>query len=87
MELEREIVSGCIFRGVGIDRWGHILSTGVDGYPTDSIIYADTIDKAWEYGGYPKVVLALNYQKLERRAETIYGWRIPGDPHAALRGS
>jgi hypothetical protein len=71
MQLDREIAFGCIFRGVSIAQLEHVLRHGVDVSPTDSVIYADGIDKAWEYGGYPKLILALEQAKLERANQGV----------------
>ena len=54
------------FRGVSIDRLQNVLDNGIDVLPTDSVIYADSYSKAWEYGGMPKVVLALKWAGLDR---------------------
>ncbi len=71
---------GCEFRGVGIDRLPTVLATGIDVTPTDQPIYASSIDKAWEYGGMPKVLLALDRRGMERT-----GHRTPvGAPEGDL---
>ena len=54
------------FRAVNISRLSTILKSGIDVEPTDSTFYADYFDKAWEYGGWPKVVLAFDIQKLRK---------------------
>jgi hypothetical protein len=56
----------CEFRGVGVDRLSTVLSTVIDVEPSTAPIYAGAIDKAWEYGGNPKVVLALLASELRR---------------------
>jgi hypothetical protein len=72
-EIEAELVL-CEFRGVGIDQLKTVLAAGIDVTPTDSPIYASDFKKAWEYGGIPKVVLALDGQTMERT------WRqVPAD--------
>jgi hypothetical protein len=38
----------CVFRGVAIDRLPVVLKTGVDVEPTDTVLFADFFDKAWE---------------------------------------
>ena len=48
------------FRGVGLDRLQTILATGVDVEPTTAPIFVSDFDKAWEYGGWPKVVMAFD---------------------------
>jgi hypothetical protein len=59
------------YRGVGLDRLATVLTTGIDVEPSDSVIFADFIDKAWEYGGFPKVILALDPGRLERTFREI----------------
>lgn len=56
----------CAFRGVSIERLATVLRTGVDVDPTDAPIYVSDLDKAWEYGGFPKLVLALDRRSLDR---------------------
>jgi hypothetical protein len=51
---------GCDFRGVSIDRLPSILRFGIDVQPTDAPIYVGEFEKAWEYGEFPKVVMALD---------------------------
>lgn len=45
------------FRGVSIERVGVVLRTGIDIEPSTAVIFLDCIDKALEYGGWPKLVL------------------------------
>jgi hypothetical protein len=65
LRLDREL-SRCEFRGVGADRLSTVLSTGIDVEPSTAPIYAGDFDKAWEYGGNPKVVLSLLASELRR---------------------
>jgi hypothetical protein len=58
-------LAGCGFRGVSLDRFKVVLSTGIDVEPTNAIIYVDGFDKALEYGGWPKVVIALRTDQLD----------------------
>lgn len=58
MELDRDFAR-CEFRAVSVDRVATVLATGIDVEPSDAVIYANDFDKAWEYGHFPKVVLAL----------------------------
>jgi hypothetical protein len=59
-------LSDCVFRGVEIERISCILSTGVDVEPTTAPIYStDRFDKAVEYGGVPKVVMAFDPSYLD----------------------
>ena len=61
----------CMFRGVSIDRLQTVLRAGIDVVPTDSVIYLSDFDKAWEYGDFPKIVLALDSQKVKASWQTI----------------
>ena len=54
------------FRGVGLGRLPAILAAGVDVEPTTAPIFVSDFDKAWEYGGWPKVVMAFDGTHLER---------------------
>ncbi len=63
-ELPREYW-GCSFRGVSIDRLVTVLNHGIDVLPTNAVIYTDCFDKAFEYGGWPKVVLAFDADRLQ----------------------
>jgi hypothetical protein len=54
------------FRGVTLDRLPTVVRLGIDVEPTCTPIYHDHIDKAWEYGGFPKVILALDERLLDR---------------------
>jgi hypothetical protein len=40
------------------------MATGIDVVPADAVIYVNFLDKAWEYGGFPKLVLALKHDRL-----------------------
>src|SRR6266540_17607 len=87
--LERETpvdLLRCCFRGVSIDRLSTVLRTGIDVEPTDSIIFADCFGfgKAWEYGGWPKLILALNPRGLERTYREVAA-DLPVDQLAELR--
>jgi hypothetical protein len=55
-----------ISRGVALERFQTVRRTGIDVEPTDSVIYVDCFEKAWEYGEWPKMVLALNPSKMKR---------------------
>ena len=70
MELDRDM-AGCEFRGINVDRLATVLATGIDVEPSDAVIYANSFDKAWEYGDFPKVVLALRPEALERTYRQI----------------
>lgn len=82
--------SGLVFRGVGLDRLPTILATGVDVSPTDSLIYCAEMDKANEYGDFPRVIMAFRYRDenkqtvLHRATATIFPFTSP-DNAAELR--
>ncbi len=61
----------CEFRGVSLDRLGTILQQGIDVHPTTGLIFVDFPDKAVEYGGWPKVLLALKRDLLRRTFREI----------------
>lgn len=54
------------YRAVNFSRLSTVLKSGIDVEPTDSVIYADEFEKAWEYGAWPKVVLAFDCGRLQR---------------------
>lgn len=53
------------FRAVSLDRLKYVLSTGVDVEPADSVMWVDCFDKAWEYGGWPKLMMVFDHRALE----------------------
>jgi hypothetical protein len=63
--LDRRLV-GCSFRAVGADRLDAVLAKGVDVEPTNAAIFADFFEKAWEYGDWPKVMLAFDPSRLDQ---------------------
>ena len=54
------------FRAVEIEHLQRILRKGIDVEPTDAVIFTGCFDKAWEYGGWPKVMIVLERSKLQR---------------------
>lgn len=50
----------CSYRGLAAERLPSVLRNGVDVEPTDSVIYVEDFTKAWEYGGWPKLILAFH---------------------------
>lgn len=54
------------YRAVPIDRLKYTLKHGVDVNPTNSPIFCSDLEKAMEYGEWPKVVMGFNYQKLDK---------------------
>lgn len=53
------------FRAVELDRLESVLRYGIDVEPKDSVIFADGFDKAWEYGGFPKLMMILDRSRLD----------------------
>jgi len=53
-------------RGVSADRLSYVLRHGIDVDPTDAPIWVSSIDKAMEYGGWPKLILVLDVTRLDR---------------------
>lgn len=72
------------FRGVGLDRLQTILATGVDVEPTTAPIFVSDFDKAWEYGGWPKVVMAFDGRQLERTYREVIISETAADEIAQL---
>lgn len=64
-DLDLELLR-CDFRGVSIDRLDAVLTSGIDVQPTNSVLFASTFNKAWEYGGFPKVLMALDTSGMSR---------------------
>lgn len=64
-------LSSSLFRGVDIERIGQILSSGIDVFPSSDPIYAGCFDKAIEYGGIPKVIIALDPDHLDETCREI----------------
>jgi hypothetical protein len=63
----------CGFRGVSWDQLGTVISTGIDVEPPDATIYVDGFDKALEYGGWPKVIVAIRNHCLDSTFREISG--------------
>src|ERR1700679_703606 len=61
----------CGFRGVSIDSLPAVLQRGIDVRPTHAVIYVDHLEKALEYGGWPKVVLALKWDLIKQTFKEI----------------
>lgn len=49
-----------------MDRLRVVLKTGVDVEPSNSVIWANDLEKALEYGDWPKVVMAFDSERLKR---------------------
>jgi hypothetical protein len=80
-EFELEPVDGrllgCRFRGVSFERVEAVLSNGIDVDPPDAASYVSSLDNAWEYGGLPKLVLAVDPIHLDRTFRTLGRTRRP----------
>lgn len=61
----------CLFRGVSLDRLDTVLQQGIDVHPTNGVIWVDNLEKALEYGEWPKVVLALDTDCLKNTFREI----------------
>lgn len=49
----------------------HVMQKRFDLLPTDAVIFADHLDKALEYGHWPKLVLALRLKSLKRSFKVV----------------
>jgi hypothetical protein len=67
------------FRAVSCDRLPAILTAGIDAEPTTDPIYVGDFEKSWEYGGWPKVIMALDPRQLERTYREIPADTPPDD--------
>jgi hypothetical protein len=59
-------ILGLFVPGVSIDRLSTVLLRGIDVEPTNAVIWVNDLDKALEYGGWPKLVMAVDYKFLKR---------------------
>lgn len=64
-EFSDDIV-GYEYRAVSVDRLDTVLETGIDVVPADAPIYCESLQKAMEYGHWPKVVTAYHPHGLDR---------------------
>ena len=82
------------FRGIGLGRLPTILATGIDVEPTTAPIFVSDFDKAWEYGDWPKVIMALDgmhldytYREIHRRPRPMRPlcscWNTPQESRTA----
>lgn len=78
-------LGGCAFRGVSIERLAIVLRTGIDVDPPDAALYVSSLDKAWEYGGFPKVVLALDHMSLDRTFRVLPSASSPDERQAVQK--
>jgi hypothetical protein len=49
-----------------MDRLPAVLGRGIDVEPTNGVIWVNFLSKALEYGGWPKLVMALDYKFMKR---------------------
>jgi hypothetical protein len=61
----------CEFRGIPLDSLNTVLQRGIDVMPTNEVISVGALEKALEYGGWPKVILALRRNSLKRTFKEI----------------
>jgi hypothetical protein len=81
--VPREYI-GSAYRSVSIDRLPTVLRQGVDVEPTNAVIWADCLDKALEYGEWPKLVMALDYDFLRKTYVEVCA-NLPEDELAFVR--
>lgn len=74
-------MTGC--RAVSIDRLRYITTFGCDVEPTTAPLYVDHVDKALEYGDWPKVLEIFHAGRLERTYAEVPSDTAP-DQLAAL---
>jgi hypothetical protein len=55
----------CGFRGINASKLPSVIRNGIDVDPTTSIVFVDDFEKAWEYGQWPKIIIALDWSKLD----------------------
>ena len=60
-------------RGVALDRFEQVIATGIDVEPSDAPIWVSSLDKAMEYGGWPKLILLLDPHCLDRTFREVGG--------------
>jgi hypothetical protein len=77
-EIERKYCQ-CLFRGVAIDRYEAIVRNYIDVEPVDSVIFADCLEKALEYGDWPKLVLILRPEFMSRSFRNVCATTSPND--------
>lgn len=61
----------CVFRGVSIDRYESIKRNFIDVEPQDAVVFADCLEKALEYGGWPKLILVLRWKFMSRSFQCV----------------
>lgn len=83
-QMDRRLLT-CVFRAVAIERLPVVLKTGVDVEPPDAVLFADFFDKAWEYGGWPKLILAFDPKRILKSCRVVPN-DLPPEEMAALCG-
>lgn len=77
---------GMLFRAVSFDRLEDIKLNGVDVSPIDAPIFCDDLEKASEYGEWPKVVMGFDSAMLDRTYRQVDA-TIPEDELAHLQAT
>jgi hypothetical protein len=72
-------LAGSAFRGVAFGRLEQVMTTGIDVEPPDRPFYVAEFEKAMEYGDWPKVMLALDYDALDRPWRRVREETSPDD--------
>ena len=75
----------CEFRGVELDRLEAITHNFVDVEPSDAVIFAGDLEKALEYGDWPKVIIALRWKAMKRSFDILPETATQSDIEAAQR--
>lgn len=75
----------CEFRGVELDRLEAITRNFVDVEPSDAVVFAADLEKALEYGDWPKVVMALRRKAMKRPFKTLPEAATQSDLEATQR--
>ena len=55
-----------LYRAAGVDCLERVTTQGVDVIPTDAPLFCETLQKAMDYGNWPKVVMAFEPSGLEK---------------------
>jgi hypothetical protein len=62
-----------------------VLAHGIDVLPSSAAIYVSDFEKAWEYGGFPKLILAIKHDGLASTF-TVVDADTSTDELTSLRG-
>ena len=67
-----ELIKKSTFRCVSLSRLESVVLNGVDVEPLDHQIYTTMFfDKAWEYGGWPKIAMAFDQKLINRTFKEV----------------